>query len=193
MPIADIYGNPLVHHVNFPIDEVRNIEFGAGKNYFGKREFPNCYITNLTTPNLLHFTHYPNYETVDCHYLDATCDYYEYNFNREFENIILCNPYHFGFSGLGDGKRFFDRAGDLLCNEGKIHIIGSSLNKWCARDSYDDYMSNEIEEFKSIYEFELLHCVPIPRQHLFNTTYKFYKSELLDRTYPDQMLVIKKL
>lgn len=193
MPITDINGNPLVHHVNFPIDEVRNIEFGAGKNYFGKREFPSCYITNLTTPNLHHFTHYPNYELEDCHYLDATCDYYNYNFNREFENIILCNPYHFGFSGLGAGKRFFDRAGELLCREGKIHIVGHSSNPWCGIDYYDEYMSNEIEEFKSIYEFELLGCVPLPRTHPINTTYKFFKSELLDRTYPDQMLVIKKL
>lgn len=193
MPINDINGIPIVHHLNFPNDDVRNIEFGAGKNYFGKKEFPNCYLTDLDNPNLPHFTHYPNYEIEDCHYLDANCDFFKYSFNRKFDNIILCNPFLYGFLGLGDAKRFFDRAGDLLNDDGKIHIIGSSFNKWCSKDSYDDYMSNEIDEYKSNYSFVLEDHVHLTRQHDINTSFSFYQAGLKDRTYPNQILVIKKV
>ncbi len=193
MPINDIHGIPLIHHPNFPNDIVNNIEFGAGRNYFGKKEFPHCYLTDLKMPDLNHFSTYENYEIEDCHFLDASCDFYKFNFGRTFENIILCNPYFYGFLGLGNAKKFFDRAGDLLSQQGRIHIIGSSSNKWCSKDSFDEYFENEIDEYKSNHTFVLDVHEELTRQHQINLTYNFYKTELRDPTIPNQRLVIQKM
>lgn len=194
MPINDINGNPLTQHLNFPNDNetVTNIEFGAGRNYYGKKEFPNCYLTDLTNPNLLHFSQYVDYEFENCHFLDANCDFYEYNFARTFENIILCNPYNYGFSGFGSAKKFFDRAGTLLNEEGEIHIIGHSLNKWSCKDSFEEYLENDIEDYKSKYNFKLHSYESLNREHSINATYRFYRTELKDLTVPNERLVIKK-
>ncbi|QLC66712.1 hypothetical protein LPB248_10555 [Flavobacterium sp. LPB0248] len=198
MPINDKFGIPIIHHPNFPNDivgdiGVGNIEFGAGRNYFGKREFPNCYLTDLKNPELDHFSIHEDYEIRDCHFLDANCDFYKYDFDRTFQNIILCNPYFYGFQGLGNAKKFFDRAGDLLENDGKIHIIGSSSNKWCCKDSLEEYLENEIEEYKSNHTFILEAHEELTRQHTINVTYNFYKTELKDITVPNERLVLKKV
>jgi hypothetical protein len=193
MPIADIHGNPLQHYTDFPNDPVNSIEFGAGKNHYGKKEYPNCYLTDLSMPDLLHFTQYVNYEIEDCHYLDANCDFYEYNFEVKFENIILCNPFNYGYYGLGSAKRFFDRAAELLSEEGRIHILGSSSNKWCCKDSLDEYLKNDIEIFKPNHTFIMVEHEILTRQHQINTTYNFYRTELKDRTIPNERLVIKKV
>lgn len=194
MPINDINGTPIIHHLNFPNDVVTNIEFGAGKNYFGKKEFPDCYLTDLTIPDgLPHFTHYVDYEVENCHFLDANCDFYEYNFERTFKNIILCNPFNYGYNGLGSAKKFFDRAGELLSENGKIHIIGSSLNKWCCKDSFDEYLKNDIEVYKPNHTFIIEEHEKLTRQHQINLTYSFFRTELKDRTVPDERLVIKKV
>ena len=98
MPIFDKNGFEIEHHNNFPLDlEVINIEFGAGRNNFGKREYPKCYLTDLSLPNLqLHFKNYIEYENEDCHFLDNVCNFLEYSFQRKFDNLIFCNPFSYG-------------------------------------------------------------------------------------------------
>jgi 16S rRNA G1207 methylase RsmC len=196
MPILDIFENEIAHHINFPNDlEITNIEFGAGRNFYGKKEYPKCYLTDLSYPELgiVHFKQKEDYNSTECHFLDNICDFYEFNFQRTFENIILCNPYHYGFNGLGNAKKFFERAGELLSEDGRIHIIGSSFNKWCCKDSLDDYFENEIEIYKTEYNFILEDYCQLTRHDHINTSYDFYKTELKDRTIPNEKLVIKKV
>ncbi len=195
MPILDKFGNEIAHHIDFPNDlEVNNIEFGAGRNNFGKREHPNCYLTDLSYPELLlHFKEHNDYETQDCHYLDNVCHFYDYNFTRKFENIILCNPFGYGFSKLGNAQKFFNRAGDILSENGKIHIIGKSNNPWCKKESFDKFLKNEIETYKSKYNFEIESYDPLDSNHEINTSYIFYCTGLRDKTIPNERLIIKKL
>jgi hypothetical protein len=195
MPLIDKFGNPILYHLNFPNDlEVSNIEFGAGRNDFGKREYPNCYVTDLSYPELLsHFTDF-NEDTIDYHFLDNLCDFYNSKFDRQFENIILCNPYKYGFKGLGGAKKFFDRAGEILVKNGKIHIIGKSNNPWCKKESFDKFIKNdEIPAFKSKYDFELEDFEILDELHEINTNYRFYSTGLEKQTIPNERLIIKKL
>lgn len=193
MPIYDKNGVPLVHHVNFPEDEVQNIEFGAGRNNFGKREFPNCYLTDLIYPKLQHFTTDENYEQGNYHFIDGLCNFYEYNFNKRFDRIILCNPFNYGYKELGGGKLFFDRIDDLLTEDGEVHIIGKACNPWCSKESLDEYFENQLEPFKPKSNFEIKEYEILPLEHNINLNYIFYKTELNDRTIPDERLVIKRI
>lgn len=193
MPILDILENEISHHLDFPNNlQIKNIEFGAGRNFYGKKEYPQCYLTDLSYPDFLHFTETEDYREDNSHFLDGLCNFYTYNFERTFNNIILCNPFNFGFNGLGNAKKFFDRAGDLLNIDGKINIIGSSQNPWCSKDSLDDYFLNEIEDYKSNHNFGLQTHEELTREDRVNITYRFYKSELKDITVPNQKLVILK-
>lgn len=193
MPIFDINGNPLAHHTNFPNDDVDNIEFGAGKNYFGKKEYPSCYLTDIEYPNIEHFMTDANYELGNYHYIDGLCDYYDYNFNRKFNTIILCNPYKFGYIGLAEGKRFFDRADQLLNPNGEIHIIGKSINKWCSSESLEFYLDNQIPEFKASADFRIESYLELNEQDEINTTYDFYQVGLQRTTLPNERIVIKRV
>lgn len=195
MPILDKFGNPISYHIDFPNDlEVSNIEFGAGRNNFGKREYPNCYVTDLSYPELLsYFTHF-NEDSTEYHFLDNICDFYDSKFDRKFENIILCNPYKYGFKGLAGAKKFFDRAGEILVTNGKIHIIGKSNNPWCKKESFDNFIKNdEIPAFKSKYNFELENFETLDELHEININYRFFSSGLLKETMPNERLIIKKL
>lgn len=196
MMILDKHGNPIIYHENFPHDmEVTNIEFGAGRNDFGKREYPNCFVTDLSYPEDLksYFNEYHE-DISDYHYLDNLCDFYNTNFQRQFQNIILCNPYGYGFSGLAGAKKFFDRAGEILVNNGQIHIIGKSNNPWCKKESFDKFIKNDtIKEFQSKYKFKLESFENLDTDHQINTIYKFYTTGLKKETVPDERLTIKKL
>ncbi|WP_438966338.1 class I SAM-dependent methyltransferase [Flavobacterium sp.] len=194
MPIYDIFDNEISHHNDFPNNgNIVNIEFGAGRNYFGKKEYPKCYLTDLITPDLIHFTQSADYNEVDNHFLDDVCNFFDYNFERTFDKIIMCNPFNYGFNGLGNAKKFFDRAGKLLNDNGEIHIVGSSLNPWCSKDSFDEFFYNEIDLYKTDYNFILHSHEELSRENRINTSYRFYKTELKDITIPNQKIVIKKL
>ena len=196
MPILDKFGNEIEHHIDFPKDlNVTNIEFGAGKNNFGKREYPKCYLTDLEYPKelVLHFKNHADYENKNCHYLDDICDFYEHNFERKFENLILCNPFYYGYKGLGGAKIFFNRVGDILCENGRIHIIGKWDNPWCKKESLDKFLKNEIDVYKSKYDFELESFELLDANHEINIKYNFHQTGLKKRTLPTEKIVIKKL
>ncbi|WP_175622834.1 hypothetical protein [Chryseobacterium schmidteae] len=194
MPIVDKFGNPIQYHENFPHDlNIVNIEFGAGRNNFGKREYPSCYLTDLSYPKMLSYFNEYNDENSDYHYLDNICNFYDSSFDRQFQNIILCNPYNYGFKKLWDGKKFFDRAGELLNEQGELHIIGKSSNYWCNKESFDKFSKNEIGTYISKYQFELLSFENLNEEHEINQNYTFYTSELRQRTIPNERLIIKKL
>jgi len=44
MPINDVNGHPLVYYNNFPNDDVRNIEIGAGKIILERESFQDVIL-----------------------------------------------------------------------------------------------------------------------------------------------------
>lgn len=195
MAINDVNGNQITQNFYNVSDGIINIEFGAGKGYFGKKEFPSCYTTDKKTPSVDHFILHPlNYDTIDCHYIDFDCDFFEHNFNnRKFNNIILCNPYGFGYYGYLGAQKFFNRAGEILNDNGKIIVLCTHSNKFAKKDALEDYLSLEDSDFKSNYEFMLEEFVNLDANHPINQGYKFHQSCLNKKTIPNQKLVITKV
>lgn len=193
MPISDINGRPLQHYTNFPNDEVLNIEFGAGKGHFGKKEFPNCYLTDLSIPEIPHFTLHPDdYENIDCHYLDYECNYFETNLNgKTFDNLIICNPFEYGFLGIGTAKDFLDRAGELLNDNGCVYIIGHSKNPWSKYRNIERYLDKLKASGELTYNMELTKET-IDDQHDYSK-YNFTHCDLKTTTEPNEKIIIKKL
>lgn len=151
-------------------------------------------MTDLTYPeSVLHFKNYVDYKNKDCHYLDDICDFYEHKFERKFENLILCNPFYFGYNGLEGAKKFFNRVGDILTQKGKIHIIGRHSNKFCRKESLDKFLKNEIDIYKSKYVFELESFEILDENHEINVKYIFHQVGLEDKTIPNEKIVLKKL
>jgi len=193
MDIIDNLGRPIEAYNDFPNNlNVHNIEFGAGKNNFGKIEYPNCYLTDLEYPKNKQYYFERIGEDLDCHFLDSICDFYKTSIDRQFQNIILCNPYGFGYSGFGNAKKFFDRAGDLLLDNGRLQIIGSWKNPWCKKESFDNYLLTDLVVYKSKYQFELESFEELDENHDIIKKYNFYAMGLETTTIPNQKLTIKK-
>ena len=173
MPILDINGAPLAHHLEL-VTEINNIEFCGGTGFFGKKEFPLCYSTDLVLPNMEHFTTYPNdYENQRCHYLDGVCDFYNPPFHgRTFDNIIICNPYEVGFSGKYQTKRFLSNIEQLLNDSGRLTLLGNSKNPWSKYKNLNKYYWKLIDEGEvmDIFNFNL---EQLDASHSYRLNYKF--------------------
>lgn len=194
MAIFDISGNHITPNNYNNLDEIVNIEFGSGKGYFGKREYPECYLTDQKIPDLQHFMEcLPDYHNSDCHYIDFACDFYHHNFNgRLFQKIVLCNPYEFGYIGLSEAKIFFNRAGDLLDNNGQI-IICSKSNPFVKKRKLVDYLGCNISSFQSKYKFIMQEFEEMNETHRIRQDYRFKYSCLIKDATPDQKITIKKI
>lgn len=194
MAIFDINGTPIKHNEYKKHDNIVNIEFGSGKNFFGKCEYPECYLTDKNIPQLQHFIEcLPDYHKANCHYIDFACDFYNYNFDgRLFQKIILCNPYDFGYQGLAEGKLFFDRTGDLLDNNGQIIIICNKSNQFVKKKKLDDYLRCAIPSLQSKHKFIVEEFEEMNETHKIRQNYKFKQACLEKDATPDQKIIIKK-
>lgn len=192
MPILDIHGTPLVHHTVLT-SEIRNIEFCGGTGFFGKKEFPLCYSTDIEIPKLKHFSLYPDdYETQDCHFLDERCDFFNPPFHgRTFDNIIICNPYNLGFSGRFETKRFLVNINELLNDDGKLFLIGNSKNPWSRFRNLSKNYKYLVDdaEVEDVFEFIL---EELNSDHYYRINYTFYVTGFGQQTIPDQLITIRK-
>lgn len=194
MPINDVNGMPIVYYNNFPNDDVRNIEIGAGRNYFGKREFPSCYVTDLKIPQLQHFTNFQDYENQDCHFLDAEFSYFETDINgRTFDNLIFCNPNEFGFLGIGCAKDFLNKAGEMLSENGLIHILGHKRNPWSKSDNIIRYLKKLTDEEQLSCNLEIVSVEDIGSDHRYLQEYRFTRCDIETTTEPNEKIIIKKI
>lgn len=194
MPIQDINGNDLLHHQNIQQDPtISNIEFCAGKSYFGKREFPSCYTTDINIPNINHFMDFPHdYEVQNCHFLDASCDYNNHSLgSRTFEHVIVCNPYGIGFRGIYETKKFLEIAYDLLIPEGTLIIIGSSTNLWSKYRNFQKYYRQLLDSGELSINFTC-DFEEIDENHDYRSQYQFYHSDLKVQSIPNQIIRLKK-
>lgn len=195
MAIFDINGNHIKPNNYNNLDEIVNIEFGSGKGYFGKSEYPECYLTDQKIPQVQHFMEcLPDYHNSDCHYIDFACDFYHHNFNgRLFQRIVLCNPHKFGYKGLLEARIFFNRAGDLLDKDGRIIIICSRSNAFGKKKNLDLYLGHNIRTNQSKYQFEMEDFEEMDTTHRIRTEYRFKQSCLIKDTIPNQKITIKKI
>lgn len=197
MAIKDIYDNNLeCLKLQFPDDpSIKNIEFGAGKGYYGKKFLPSCFSTDIQNGNLLHFTEIDGSEgDQECHYLDNdNCDFFNYNFSRQFEKIIICNPFGFGLKNKFESIDFFNRAGDLLVNDGKLIILGNVRNPWANYENLQKYINVNSLDPENKHKFIFHKPIDLKADSLERKDIEYFQSCLKVNTYPDQKLIIQKV
>ncbi|MFD1257104.1 hypothetical protein ACFQ3S_09875 [Mucilaginibacter terrae] len=194
MPRQDINGNNFNHYLNFPNDPmVKNIEFAAGKTFFGKMEFPNCYLTDIAIPPIEHFMNFPqDYENHDCHYIDQQCDYYKLNIGaKRFDNIIFCNPFEVGFRGRFETKDFLETAHTMLSEDGTVIVLGSSTNQWSQYRNLNRHYNYLIESNNLAYKFTF-EFQTIDETHPYRHNHQFYITDLSTFTIPNELIKIKR-
>lgn len=140
---------------SFPTNEdVVNIEFGAGKGYFGKSEFNPCYQTDKFKFELDHVCDVEHDDLERLHALDCSVDFFEVN-SRKFERLIFCNPYGFGFSKRYQAFDFLQQAEKLLNTNGEILVLGQQKNGDAIDRKAKKYLAKYNEEKnKTIWTFD---------------------------------------
>ncbi|MCV9931802.1 methyltransferase [Flavobacterium sp. LS1R47] len=157
MAITDSSGQNFSTHDFNQTDDILNIEFGAGSGFFGKKNYPKCYTTDLSFPEKNHFSLESSYDKdTNCHYIDFECDFLSYNFGtKKFETIIICNPYGYGIRRPTEGKNFFDRIGNLLSESGALYVITQENNGYFnSKVVKKQFNKNLDNEFKSSYAYD---------------------------------------
>ena len=127
---------------------VFNIEFGAGKGYFGKKEFELCYLTDKEIGSVEHRNNLALPVLGDCHFLDKIgVDFFSYDFKGfKFNTLIFCNPFGYGFRGKNEATRFLNRAENLLTKNGELFIVGQGSNNWV--------VMNKVQKWVDLYNAE---------------------------------------
>ncbi|WP_313094064.1 hypothetical protein [Empedobacter sp.] len=197
MPIYDINGQTIESFkTKFPNDNlINNIEFGAGKSYYGKKEFPYCFSTDFKVHEISHFSSLPDYdEKTLCHFLDnEECDFFTYNFTRSFSNIIICNPFGYGVRNKPERILFFNRIGNLLEDNGHLHIIGRHNNSFSKKKNVDRFLNREQNEEGSEHRFELVEFNDLDENSYELINYNFNTCIIGQVTSPTEKIKIKKI
>lgn len=185
----------IEYHNDFPYNnEVSNIEFGASINYFGKKFFNKCFLTDIEDKGLPHFTKIDNISYGNCHFLDSICDFNSFNpSNKKFDNIIFCNPYGVGFRGRENSRIFLNNAGKLLKENGKIHLITNHTNSWGKFQNAKNYLDKLKEDNLLNYNLVIENMITLDENHEFVTNQKYTFTDINQPTTPTQYFIIKKI
>jgi hypothetical protein len=197
MPILDLHNSELVSHPGFPNDTtVLHIEFGAGKNYFGKKFFPLCYLTEREESvfRIPHFTNFQDYEVRDCHYNDAQLDHIE-NPNifpsDRFDKVIFCNPYGYGFRNVETTTFILNSLGRILRTGGSLLVLSHHTNGWGKYRNASRFFNASVPSLR--YNYQLTDLEPMDENHLFRQDQRYYSCNLQNETTPDQVYSFIKL
>lgn len=197
MAFLDIHNNEIAHHPSFPNDEeVINLEIGAGRNFFGKKFFPNCYLTednHSDVKNLKHFKELDDYnEESKCHFIDSFRDLYSLKgLGKTFNRIICCNPFEYGFANVLKTINTLNTLGELLTVGGHILIMGNNYNKWSKRDKFDKYYIEGINDIN--YRFEVSDYTVLDDNHRFVVDHTYYRTCMEEPVRPTYVYSIKKI
>lgn len=184
----------IQHYNTWPAqDTVKNMEVGASINYFGKIEFPNCYLTDISDHNLPHFTKVSNCEFGKCHFLDKIIDFFQIsNEEIEIDRIIFCNPFKIGFRGKGYTKEFIFKAAEILNYDGEIKILCNSQNTWAKHRNAKKYIDKLTKEIPSLnYDIHISEVEEIDEEHRYRKKYKFVQTSIDKTTIPNEYYTIK--
>jgi len=117
--------------------EIKNVELGAGCNEFGKKYYPQCYLTTIDADSIKQCKPKPK--------IDIYCDAYNTPFQDcRFEHVIICNPFGYGFKTKHDSSKLINEIVRILLNKGKIIIISNIRNSFFKANKIEQYF----EEYK---------------------------------------------
>lgn len=196
MPILDIHENEIEHHPDFPHSEnVLNLEIGAGRNYFGKKYFPKCFLIEKPNSSCTGYPHFVevgrNYESYDCHYIDHFTDLNGLSNQKErFENIICCNPYSYGFNGIAFATEFFRLMNQILIPGGSFHILTASSNGWGSYRNANRFYEKLREDLRIT--FDISEKIVVDETHHFRLENVFRQSDLLKEAKPNEFYTFTK-
>ncbi len=107
--------------------QVVNIELGAGCGNFGQIYYPECFITDMETKSKLDEICTNHFVTISCDARNIPCE------SNRFKNIIMCNPYGYGFKDRRD-YTFLNELYRVSLNEANIIILTSGVNRFATPD-----------------------------------------------------------
>lgn len=118
-----------------------NIEIGAGCGNFGSVFFPVCLLTDSDTEIG---------ERCPDHSIDLFCSAAQIPVaDSAFKLTILCNPWRYGFNDVNEGLVILAEMVRILGNSGRIIIIGSLANKYCAPRKVEKVVSAADSQIKA--------------------------------------------
>lgn len=159
-------------------EEVHHIEFGAGLGYFGKKEFPNCFLTDLSDYSFTHFNDLLDPTEIDkCHFLDKVSDYYSLDVQgRKFNKLIFCNPFGYGFRGKNETAKFLKRAEELLNVNGEIFVVGQVGNRWVKKIETEKWINLYNQNINQTNRWEFIHVLNATELSDFNSRHHFRQT-----------------
>lgn len=197
MAILDCNNLAIEGYDDFPNDpNVSNLEIGAGKGFFGKKFYPNCYLIDDNKEiglNYSHFLSLPDYSNNlnKCHFLDYFCDFNQTGFKgKKFNNIVICNPYGYGFKSVNYAIEFLSNVDQILINKGKLTVLSNSRNVWGAYRRVSKYLEQTISEISS--NFVLSEKNSIDEEHKYRVDMDYFSSGLEIPTYPNEFYSLTK-
>ena len=128
--------------------QIKNLELGAGCGSFGAFYYAECFITDKSHPALLHERCKGSYTA------SVECDAYEIPCGKDrFNNIIMCNPYMYGFRDDEQSIIFLDELYRVLTKNGKVTILTTKNNPYSTPKRVEKRIKNynlgaEQEKFK---------------------------------------------
>ncbi len=125
-----------------------NIELGAGCGNFGQRFYPVCLLTDADEGIGTRCSN---------NHIDLCCSANEIPVGDDsFRVAIICNPWQYGFNDPSEGIQILEEIVRVLKGRGRIIIIGSLTNKYCAPEK----VSKTIDAAKSRLSAQLtIRCV----------------------------------
>lgn len=153
---------------------IRNLELAAGNGNFGKIYYPPCYATDIdgTKENI-----------------DFQCDALNTPFaDNRFDNIIICNPFGFGFNDQikEESQDFIREMLRIITHGGKIIVIGNDSNKFCKTKK----VIEQIQKFNST---SLTEKLAVSIEDITETSYSdysFYQTDGSRKAYPNKKFTI---
>ncbi len=105
--------------------KIVNIELGAGCGNFGQKYHSECFLTEKRTLSELKQVCRDFFVSI------FSCDAYNIPCGENrFSDVIICNPYGYGFNDSEDGVLLLSELSRVLMNQGRVIILGATSNKF---------------------------------------------------------------
>lgn len=124
------------------------LEIGAGCGNFGKLYYPECYLTDVDISL--------RKSCNNCQ-IDWFCGYDKLPWGDDrFKNIIICNPFGYGFNDMDNTTSILDSLLRVLDFEGgKIIVLAHHTNKFCHPKRVKTRLVSYFEDKDLTYNFQV--------------------------------------
>lgn len=169
----------IPHYQNFQDDyNVLHLELGGGCGNFGKLYHSPCYITEKDEEGIAQCSQ---------NYIDFWCDAENMMIPEDrFEEIIMCNPYGFGFKNNEPAQTLLKNIATILKNNGKCIIIANSTNGYARYEK----ISKEVTTFNQSNQVTfIVESEDIDASQLYQS-YEFYTTAKANPTIPNKKITL---